>query len=166
MFVRTYNLFVSGNLFNGRLRFWSLSLELFLQNPLFGIGWGQFQMISACTASTLHAVAHVHNVYLQLLCESGIFGFLFYVCWFIFSYYKTIKVFLINKELDSKANFYLIFSLCFQTFFLLYCFSGNPLYVRDMFLPYFMMVYVILTSHYNLKSPFSYIIKILIKKKL
>ena len=29
------------------------------------------------------------------------------------------------------------YSLCIQTFFLLYCITGNPLYSREIYIPYF-----------------------------
>lgn len=55
---------------NGRLALWQTAWELFLENPLFGIGWEQFM--------TQNMYKHeVHNTYLQFLCETGIVGTLF-----------------------------------------------------------------------------------------
>ncbi len=62
----------------GRLLMWGLAWNFFIHSPIFGIGWGNFRMLYG---SELHYswltpdILDVHNVYLQLLAETGIFGF-------------------------------------------------------------------------------------------
>lgn len=58
---------------NGRLILWKLAWEGFLEKPFFGHGWGSFAEIAPRSGNTL--VTNAHCVYLQLLCETGIVGF-------------------------------------------------------------------------------------------
>lgn len=58
---------------SGRLYIWRYALELFRENPILGIGWEQFSAdIPAYNIDTVK----VHNNFIQLLCETGIIGFL------------------------------------------------------------------------------------------
>ena len=50
--------------------------------------------------------------------------------------YKKIRI--CDNKVDSKTKFHLAYALGFQTFFILYCLSGNPLYDTEMFVPYFL----------------------------
>lgn len=100
------------------------AVSLFKQNPIFGIGWRQFRY----TANNVSG-NDVHNVYLQLLTETGMFGFMIFISFFAMNYVRTFK--LIYNELrktDVQTYLPIYFSLGYQTFFLLYCFTGNPLY--------------------------------------
>ena len=120
---------------SSRTRFWDLALELFSEHPILGIGWAQFQYYSE---TILNYKAHTHNVFLQLLCESGIVGFVIYLGWFIYSLYITIKVYKYSVKNNLKENLGLLsFSMLIQIFFLLYCITGNPLYDAEMYIPYF-----------------------------
>jgi O-antigen ligase len=81
-----------------------------------------------------------HNVYLQLLAEVGILGFLIFIFIFLYSLIKTISLFrnIGNNEihLTDDYHYYLSFSLAMQVYFLVYCLSGNPLYDAQVFYPY------------------------------
>lgn len=58
---------------NGRLILWELAWKGFLEKPIFGHGWGAFAKIAPASGNT-HAI-NAHCVFLQLLCETGIVGF-------------------------------------------------------------------------------------------
>lgn len=128
----------AGNISNNRFMFWGLAWKLFQENIFLGIGWGQFQVQST---NILLYTAHVHNTYIQLLCETGLIGALIYYGWMISHIVSTIKNFIEIRRSDLKENdtinSQMMFSLCFQVFFLMYCLTGNPLYEREMFVPYF-----------------------------
>lgn len=107
------------------------SLKLFQESPLFGIGWGTFRT-TVIGNTTLRTSLDVHNIYLQLLCETGIVGFICFVTTFFMSwnttknaYYQCVAD---NTGKASQWRQILFFSLAYQTFFLLYGLSGNPLY--------------------------------------
>lgn len=121
----------------GRFKLWILALYSFKKHPILGIGWKQYApMISPMFSSS--AIFDTHNVYLQLLCETGIIGFLIYIVWFSIMYFIAIKMYRVATLVGSnESKYYLGFSLAYQTFFLLYCFTGNPLYDKMTFVPYF-----------------------------
>jgi hypothetical protein len=59
---------------NGRLILWQLAWEGFLESPILGHGWGAYATIAPASGNT--QVINAHCIYLQLLCETGIVGFL------------------------------------------------------------------------------------------
>lgn len=67
---------------SGRMLFWGIALNLFLHYPILGIGWGNFAEHIPASSQSIGIEKHnVHNCYLQVLCETGIVGFiLFYGC--------------------------------------------------------------------------------------
>ena len=123
----------SGDNTLGRTQMWAIAFDLFLDNPLFGIGWGQF----------IHRNIHewnAHNIYVQLLCETGIIGFTFFVCFFVYSLFSAWKAMIRIRKYgrhDDSGALYLMISIAVQFFFLMYGFTGNPLYDKEMYLPYF-----------------------------
>jgi O-antigen ligase len=58
-----------------RLLFWGFAATLFLGSPLVGVGYGNFRDLYNFPGIA-PGVFDVHNLYLQLLSETGIFGFL------------------------------------------------------------------------------------------
>lgn len=120
-----------------RFAFWGLAWKIFKSNPIFGIGWGEFRIHAAIE---LDYEAYTHNVFLQLLCECGIVGTLAFLSFFIITFIITIKTFYQFAKMDLLVNDkvkYLMFSFTMQTFFFAYCLTGNPLYDRIMYIPYF-----------------------------
>lgn len=125
---------------SGRTQLYDLSLHLFKQHPIIGIGWGNFRERSLhvyrATSSTTY---ETHNVYLQLLCETGILGLTAFLVTIIWMLVYTIRRFMrVNATSpDSKASLALRLSLYLQLFFITYCFSGNPLYDYIFVVTYF-----------------------------
>ena len=133
--------FMEGNDTSTQVRFklWALALNAFKQHPVLGIGWEQFySTLSYMVGSNRNF--EVHNVYLQLLCETGLLGFSIYISWFIFVLGNAIKVYkkMIMYDASSRDMYLIGFALSLQIFFLLYCFTGNPLYDWKTNIPYFL----------------------------
>ena len=66
----------TGTFLFDRMIWWKAAWKIFLDNPLKGAGWGNFETLyllyrPALSINTLYA----HNLLLQLLSDSGIFGF-------------------------------------------------------------------------------------------
>lgn len=123
----TFNRFIEtakdGDFLMSRGIFYKESLRQFINNPILGIGWGSMQLI----------IKHnVHNIYIQLLAETGILGFLIYMSLFLYGIYnaiKLIKIIIIRKiQLNSNEKICMLFSVYYQIFFILYGITGNPLY--------------------------------------
>ena len=66
---------------SGRIRRWRRAWELFQEAPFMGIGWGRYANYAfgdfrEIAATTPINDKYVHNDYLNILCETGIIGFL------------------------------------------------------------------------------------------
>lgn len=118
----------------GRTTVWLKALETVAQHPLFGMGWEQFSESGGWTWN-------IHNIYVQLLVEVGIVGFLVYCSWFVFflmSSWKNLTYLRTHKKRFTVADTCAVsFCLAMQILFLMYGFTGNPLYDQAMFVPYF-----------------------------
>lgn len=128
---------ISGNEINdtGRTQLYGQAILYFLQNPLFGIGWLNFKNLFILRST------HVHDIYLQLLCETGIVGFAIFMLFFVTNIVKTGR--LIKKWSDMRDNIvfsWLRFSLYLQAFFLLFGITENPLYDTEDVMFYFLAV--------------------------
>ncbi len=59
-----------------RLLLWGTAWTEFVQAPVFGLGWGNFGAPFDWNLSFAPGMGEPHNVYLQLLAETGLFGFM------------------------------------------------------------------------------------------
>lgn len=118
-----------GDISNGRFVLAAVALSYFSDNPMSGIGWGKF--------AELNDITGVHNIYLQLLCECGLFGFIIVVGAMMHMYIKTIKIL---KDIRLKKAYTLTSitkcSVFIQTYILTYGFFGNPIYDQNYLLMY------------------------------
>ena len=125
---------------SGRETLYTVSLQLFRTNPLTGNGWGYFQIY---LGQNYDRVTAVHNVYLQLLCETGILGL---VCFLLGQMVMLGRLFKTrNKISDNIGNALLykkMWKIAFfgEMFFSIYAFTGNPLYNSDYLIFYFMCI--------------------------
>lgn len=126
-----------GDVTLGRIKYWNLALENFRKHPITGIGWGNF---GAIAERVYGKNIEAHNVYIQLLCETGIVGMGAFCLFAVSLLHRAISKFKewISQE-DHKLEHgsWLLFSCCYQVFFLLYCLSGTPLYSPTAYMPYF-----------------------------
>lgn len=148
-FYRFVDTSEAGDVTLGREKYWAIAVEQFKKNPVFGIGWGQFRVYAeAATGKD----ADTHNVYLQLLCECGVFGLVS----FLLMYLQPIRMALVdyitmirNREEDMEKRSLLSFAVCFQVFFILYCFTGNPLYTHVAYMPYYFSCAIVAYYHFG-----------------
>ena len=117
---------------SGRFKLYTIAWNFFKESPLFGIGWREFSKEVVNFYNQDSFLRDAHNVFLQLLCETGVMGFLVFISLFISSITRTIQLVLKSTKnliyLSDKTKMVLTFSLCYQVFFLAYCITGNPLY--------------------------------------
>lgn len=116
---------------NGRGEGYILGFKLIREYPFFGVGWENFKYINKCFTGYFNAA---HNVYLQLIVENGVFLGTFSIGIIVLYFLKTLKMY--NKNRIHWYRRYLFMSISFQLFFMLYCFTGNPLYDVQIFFPY------------------------------
>lgn len=142
-FMRLISGIEEGNLSNGRDAMQVIALAGFISSPIAGNGWDWFPYHNTLFGGGDFA----HNVYKQLLCDTGIIGTalfvsLFAVCLFrAFTLLKNAK--LERVELTKEQIMFLCIAVYNQVFFLLYCTSGNPLYDTNCYLTYFCSIAIV-----------------------
>ena len=105
------------------------SIELFKKNPFFGVGPNNYRR--ECGAIKLkylenNCSTHPHNVFFQLVAETGILGIFHYLIINLFIFYKIIK-FLFAKK-DNELELFLLLPIFYylNPFFP----SGNLFFLR------------------------------------
>lgn len=131
-----YAFLTSGSLEDaGRTQLYEQALEYFRENPIFGIGWTNFRVLYDFRST------HVHCIYLQLLCETGLVGFGIFTIFFATRLKRTLKLLKetgdVGRTLEST---WIKFSLFIQLYFLLYGITGNPLYDIEETIIYFFAI--------------------------
>ena len=116
-FAHSYRESMAGHdITSNRTYLYGLAWNVFLDNPWFGIGVDQFIKVT-------HAYTDVHNTFLQVLCEQGVFGFVLYVFPIIYSFIYTLKV--CKKVKNNQLRKYTKLSLAIQIFYIIYAMTGN-----------------------------------------
>lgn len=108
---------------SGRGRLASRAIDIFQDNPILGIGLGGY---------SVHSEMGTHNVYLQLLCETGIIGFSLFLTIILSNLFSVIRI--IRKS--NNFNFYYSLSLFIQVSYIIYALVGNPLTDNFIFIIY------------------------------
>ena len=135
----------SDNSSTDRFAMWGLAILNFTKSPLLGIGFLNFreqystnlaaQFIRDLTDISSYRRLDAHNVYIQVLCEMGIIGFVLYTGAIILLLKYTIKALkYFSKTQEYQYKYAAMLSFCFQIFYLLYSLSGNCLYDMTFYL--------------------------------
>lgn len=140
-FKRTIDGLSKGDLFDSRKPLYNLAINEFESKPIFGQGWGNYKYIYSEKVQIKEMdLMDTHNIYLQVLCELGIIGFIFFIYVFIFLLISSIKNLINeNQKLGKKHNKNLTIISTFLTmhiYFLMEGFFGNPLYDVMIYMPY------------------------------
>lgn len=144
---------------SGRFELYGIAFGIFLKNPLFGIGWGSFSNHVTTEFQAEHgsAVADVHNVYLQFLCETGIVGTILILTPIIYIFVKTVsqtrrlyKMTERSEDITLAAKLNGI-SLTIQTFFLVVGFL-DPCFTKNIFWCFFIISVKMLDSATKLEK--------------
>lgn len=103
-----------------------MAFELFKSSPVNGIGWGaygyQYKIVFKSTF-TLDA----HNVYVQMLCETGVVGFCIFIATIAYTLLNAVSCTKL-KNLSVEEYIAVIYALMIQIFVLLYSITGNCIY--------------------------------------
>ena len=128
---------------SNRFTFWEIAYQLFLTNKIWGIGWGEFISMSRTGTS-------VHNIYIQLLCETGIVGLAVFLLAAIGIYRTAIKDYRKHSQtMKDWQKYSLAGAIAVQTFIIAYGFTGNCLYDMTVFV-YYLSLAASLSVHYAL----------------
>jgi len=104
-------------------------LKLFSEHPITGIGWGNYRE-SVLGALTQNLAYDAHNIYVQLLSETGIIGFVSFIIPMGYTFVQTARAVWARKlkPYEDPWTVLLSFSLMYQTYFLVLGLTDNPLY--------------------------------------
>ena len=141
VYTRIVALGNSNDITNGRKVMYELANKEWEKHPFIGSGWGSYKYAyrDNIFATDGYTLKDAHNVYLQLLAETGIIGFSFTVLVLIATLISTYNLILLlqnNMKKYEKWKSYLLFSIGIQIFFILYCMTGNALYDCQILFPY------------------------------
>lgn len=118
---------LNGGEINGKLVFWSTqhqsfaktSIEIFKKNKLFGSGIKTYR--EACKEIKIeyknNCSTHPHNVFFQILSETGFLGIIFYLTILFFLMKKQFLFFFSNNKKDPNIFFLLGFFFYINPFF-------------------------------------------------
>lgn len=118
----------SGNVLNGREELWDYAFAMLDDNYYLGNGYGTYNTyVQEVFAYDWNY--HAHCVYIQILAEMGIVGFVVWAALVTTVMFDTIKLIRKNRLLGTDDECTLIwFSLGVQVVTLIYGISGNVLY--------------------------------------
>lgn len=119
----------SGDITTGRTDLYEIAVEMFKKEPIIGNGYGSFARMMN------FKFAGVHNDYLQILSEGGIVGLILMLGFNLSCYIYSIKAI----KITNYENIYAKMSFMFQTFILIYSFTGLPRYDYEVMTLYFIM---------------------------
>lgn len=135
MFINRFSdAFASDNILGERRELFLYAIELFFSNPISGKGWGGYKYLAN---DSIGQYNEAHNVFLQLLAETGIIGFLIGSAIIISVIIATIhkyRIYIYDKSFNKKELRLLAFSTFYMVFFGMYCMVGNPLYDNQLLL--------------------------------
>ena len=125
-YTRTLTRYRSGmDITSGRIEIYKIAWRQFMEHPVFGVGWSALKNYVAG-----FNVSNAHDVYLQLLCETGVVGTALILPAYIITLVKSIKI--LNayaaKKITDNARQLCMFSLMLQVFFLVTGIFDNPIY--------------------------------------
>lgn len=131
------------------------ALKIFNDNKLFGIGIKGFRYECKKDKYFLNnpyaCTTHPHNTYVQLLAETGIFGFLFVFIFYIYLGFVSLKFIFYKKYRNAGYNYYkvLVFSLIANLFPLL---PSGSFFNNWMSITYFLTLAFFISEHKKINS--------------
>lgn len=136
--LEIFERFKQKDFLTGRGDIWNIGWNNYIKNSLF-LGTGLFSS-RELLFTTLGSFNDLHNIYLQFLIETGIFGFSILIFNIITIIIKFVKV-----KLDSKNLLAVLLSLYYFIVMFIYGFTGNWLFDVTMVF----MFFTILSIFYN-----------------
>lgn len=134
-FMRLYDGVKNKDMLITRKPMYSLAIDKFKQKPVLGNGWGTYKYFYHDEISQKERnYMDTHNIYLQLLSEIGIVGFIIFDATMIYFIYIAVKF--NKKEKDIVRKRYILMFLTYHIYILLEGMIGNPIYDIPVLIPY------------------------------
>lgn len=125
----------SGDISSGRFDLYKEAWRQFGMSPIIGNGIQSFKILSNIISPS-GGTLETHNIYFQLLCETGILGLVGFIS---ILYFNLTKVITLRRYevIEKKYKVILTTSLYIQILFILYGMFGNPMNDVQMLFIYF-----------------------------
>ena len=144
-----------------RLRYYSHAIDTFLENPIFGIGIGGWELESIKRDSknieNYTVPYHVHNDYLEILAETGLLGFIIYFGIFFVISYRLLLFLFKNKNKPDHDLLIISILLCLIIFFIDSFFNfpfARTLIMNQVFILVSLALVALNSSSFEVKNPF------------
>lgn len=121
----------NGDLLSGRQVIWTYAMQMFESSPLIGRGFLSFNSYINAHGFRYYGLLwnyQAHNVYLQLLAELGIVGFLLFVILLFTLAFGLIRSFLIWKDTQRAEPVILLTAVYWVMLIAVYSLTGNTIY--------------------------------------
>jgi hypothetical protein len=146
-FTLFYFLFKT-SFFYDKLLVWKTALFVIKDNLLFGVGFNNYKTISLAYGVTENAgILYTDNIFLQVLAETGVFGFFLFITILIIFFYFIVKKL-------SKENKYIYAPILIAIIsFLLYNFFNSSAFVStNMLIFFFLLAFPITSYNFELRK--------------
>lgn len=143
-FVKLIETFKMGTVLNihelttGRDEIYLSAIELWNKNKIFGIGLGNFRF--DVPKNVWFSWFDVHNCYLQVLCETGIIGFVIYLGLILYSLFHMLLLLINIRQLSKDETVVSITCSIVVLFFIMYSFTGTCLYEYSYYILFFLCI--------------------------
>jgi hypothetical protein len=130
--------------FNNKIFMWKTALFVIKDNFLVGVGFNNYKTVSRAYGLIEDIdVSSIDNIFLQVLCENGIFGFIFFMLILVIFFYYIIK------KIENRNFYFAIFGAGIS--FLLYNFFSSSAFVSSNMLLFFFILAVPISQVRNVK---------------
>ena len=119
-----FSLIYGEDISNGRAILYAATWESIKEHPIFGVGWGGARVF---IREILPNDTNVHCIYLQLLCEIGVVGMLFFILIVSMIFVNKCRGF-INYRTTNKS-IYVTASLLLFIYLIIFGIFNNPIFV-------------------------------------
>ena len=120
---------------NIRLTYWENAIKIAGENPVFGVGLGNWKIESQPyekeIANNLTLSDHPHNDFLEIAAETGFLNLVLYLSIFIFTFIINGKT-LLNATIDSHTKLIALVTILLMTSYGIDAFFNFPLYRTTM----------------------------------
>lgn len=136
--------------FNNRNYMWNNALKMYHNKPLMGYGINTYR--TYITNIGVMKIMHAHNIYFQLLGETGIIGISLFMILFISGLVKNLKLIRDDKVCENKHYLSILNTTMYlQLLFLIYGLTGNDLYTFSQLFVYFLALAIMISIQYIVK---------------
>ena len=114
----TFDKFLSGNYIEGgRIDYWSNTLKMFTDFPLFGTGLGTFKNAYFLYGREAGWVNHAHNEYVESLADMGLLAFVVFFVLLALLVYSLLRMWIARRHPEVKPVVLGVLTAVFAAFF-------------------------------------------------